>query len=70
MALLDRGWGKPTQPLAGDAEAGPLAIDFRWADATPAQLAPEPELIANAGDTEEDVIVVFAATSASADASR
>ena len=42
VALLDRGWGKPTQPLAGDADAAPLAIDFRWADATPAQSTPEP----------------------------
>jgi len=22
--LLDRGWGKPTQPLSGDEEAGPI----------------------------------------------
>src|SRR5215467_2692408 len=25
-ALLDRGWGKPTQPVAGDDEAGPVRI--------------------------------------------
>src|SRR5215510_12936646 len=25
-ALLDRGWGKPTQPIAGDDEAGPVRI--------------------------------------------
>ena len=42
VALLDRGWGKPTQPLAGDADAAPLVVDFRWADATPAQSTPEP----------------------------
>jgi len=24
--LLDRGWGKPTQPLAGDADEPPIAI--------------------------------------------
>jgi hypothetical protein len=23
-AILDRGWGKPTQPLAGDAEMAPI----------------------------------------------
>lgn len=55
VALLDRGWGKPTQPLAGDRNA-PLAIDFRWADATPAQSAPEPEPISDGGDID----VVFA----------
>ena len=25
-ALLDRGWGKPTQPIAGDDEAGPMRV--------------------------------------------
>src|SRR5215211_3967901 len=25
-AMLDRGWGKPTQPIAGDDEAGPVRI--------------------------------------------
>lgn len=25
-ALLDRGWGKPTQPIAGDAEMPPIAM--------------------------------------------
>src|SRR5205809_920571 len=33
--LLDRGFGKPTQPLSGDPDGAPMAIDFRWADATP-----------------------------------
>ena len=27
-SLLDRGWGKATQPIAGDEESGPIAI--RW----------------------------------------
>ena len=31
IALLDRGWGKPKQPIAGDADR-PLIVDFRWAD--------------------------------------
>jgi len=53
--LLDRGYGRATQPLAGDADAAPLAIDFRWADATP-QPAPEPEPVCDAGDID----VVFA----------
>lgn len=27
-ALLDRGWGKPTQPISGDEDGAPLVI--RW----------------------------------------
>lgn len=26
QALLDRGWGKPTQPLSGDEDGAPIAI--------------------------------------------
>lgn len=26
QALLDRGWGKPTQPISGDDDAAPIAI--------------------------------------------
>ena len=26
--LLDRGWGRPTQPLAGDAEEPPVGIEI------------------------------------------
>ena len=37
--LLDRGYGKSTQPLAGDRSAGPMHVTFTWADATP---PPEP----------------------------
>jgi hypothetical protein len=33
--LLDRGYGRATQPLSGDNSGGPLAIDFRWADSVP-----------------------------------
>ena len=29
-ALLDRGWGKPAQPVDGDGEGGPIAMVFRW----------------------------------------
>src|SRR5690242_17820691 len=32
--LLDRGYGKATTIISGDEPARPLAIDFRWADAT------------------------------------
>jgi hypothetical protein len=32
VALLDRGWGKPTQPIAGDEER-PAIIEFRWGPA-------------------------------------
>src|SRR3954447_22241066 len=39
--ILDRGYGRPTQHVGGDAEAGPLRVDFRWAD--PPQPSPEPE---------------------------
>jgi hypothetical protein len=28
VALLDRGWGKPTQTIAGDAEAGPVIVEI------------------------------------------
>lgn len=30
-ALLDRGWGKPTQMIGGDAEAGPVKTVVTWA---------------------------------------
>jgi hypothetical protein len=33
--LLDRGFGKATQHIAGDETTTPLAIDFCWADAAP-----------------------------------
>src|SRR3954453_24205308 len=41
--ILDRGYGRPTQALVGEAGSTPLLIDFRWADA-PEQptSAPEP----------------------------
>ena len=47
-ALLDRAWGRRTTAgfIAGDADSAPIAVDFRWADATPAQPAPEPAPIA------------------------
>jgi hypothetical protein len=39
VALLDRGWGRPTQPLAGDEERPPAVITFQWAAATPPDAA-------------------------------
>jgi hypothetical protein len=57
IALLDRGFGRVTQPISGDASGPPLQVDFRWADATPAQSAPEPHPINDASDMD----VVFAA---------
>ena len=29
-ALLDRGWGKPTQPVDGDGEGGPVQLVVKW----------------------------------------
>lgn len=57
VALLDRGWGKPTQRIAGEADGPPLAIDFKWADATP-QAAPE----LNGSETDAGFVVTFAET--------
>jgi hypothetical protein len=57
--LLDRGFGKATQPISGDADAAPVAIEFTWGPATP-QLMTEPE-----AEIEEDAagsfLVAFAA---------
>lgn len=29
-ALLDRGWGKPTQPVDGDGDGGPVHLKVTW----------------------------------------
>lgn len=29
-ALLDRGWGKPAQPVDGDGEGGPVQLTVTW----------------------------------------
>ena len=47
--LLDRGFGRSTQLLSGDATGAPIAYSFRWADALPH----EPEPIAEADDTND-----------------
>jgi len=59
-ALLDRGWGRPTTFIAGDASAAPLLIDFRWALATPepedtSMLVATPATAAAIDGTEEDL---------------
>jgi hypothetical protein len=33
--LLDRGFGKATQHIGGDVDAGPIHYTFSWASATP-----------------------------------
>ena len=58
IALLDRGFGKATQPVSGDANGVPIAYSFRWADATTPP-EPEPEAIDDASDAD-DVEVLFA----------
>lgn len=30
VALLDRGWGKPTQPIDGDGQGGPVRMVVAW----------------------------------------
>lgn len=39
--LLDRGFGKATQPLSGDADA-PLHVEFTWGPAIQSATEPEP----------------------------
>jgi hypothetical protein len=57
--LLDRGFGRPTQPLSGDADAPPLAIEFTWGPAIPQPMA-EREAIEE--DATSGFIVSFATT--------
>jgi hypothetical protein len=51
--LLDRGYGKSTQPLATDTNQ-PLVVDFRWADAVPAVTTAAPVIEAAPVDAESD----------------
>jgi hypothetical protein len=30
QTLLDRGWGKPTQPVDGDGQGGPVKVVVTW----------------------------------------
>jgi hypothetical protein len=40
IALLDRGWGRPSQPIGGDEERGPINYSFSWAATPPEAGAP------------------------------
>jgi hypothetical protein len=51
-ALLDRGFGKPTQPLAADAEM-PAVIQFRWAPAAETLETPRLALTIDGGDADD-----------------
>jgi hypothetical protein len=50
---LDRGFGRPTQHVAGDADAAPIAYSFEWA---PAQSQPNamPAIDAESTTADED----------------
>lgn len=39
-ALLDRGWGKPTQPVSGDDDAAPIIHEIRRTIVRPHDPAP------------------------------
>jgi hypothetical protein len=53
--ILDRGYGKATQPVSGDPDGPPIAVDFRWADATPVVTVETID-----ADDDADVVVTFA----------
>jgi hypothetical protein len=55
--LLDRGYGKATQPLSGDPDGPPLAVDFRWADALSAPMRGDDVI-----ESDDPVLVTFATT--------
>jgi hypothetical protein len=55
--LLDRGFGRPVQPVSGDADAPPLAIEFTWA---PAITQPTPARAAVEEDATSGFVVAFA----------
>ena len=55
--LLDRGFGKATQPVSGDSDAPPLAVEFTWANAI--QQTTEREALDE--DAAAGILVTFAA---------
>ena len=57
--LLDRGFGKATQPLSGDPDGPPLAIEFTWGPAIP---QPMTEREAIEEDASSGFVVSFATT--------
>jgi hypothetical protein len=56
--LLDRGYGKATQPLSGDPDGPPLAIEFTWGPAIPQPLTEREAIEEDAGS---GFVVSFAA---------
>jgi len=56
--LLDRAYGRPTQPLSGDPDGPPVAIEFTWGPALPQPMT-EGEAIEE--DAAGSFIVAFAA---------
>jgi hypothetical protein len=56
--LLDRGYGKATQPLSGDADGPPLAIEFTWGPAIPQPMTEREAIEEDAGS---GFVVSFAA---------
>jgi hypothetical protein len=54
--LLDRAYGRATQPVSGDDSAAPIAYSFRWADALPPP-PHEPEAVE---DAATGILVTFA----------
>lgn len=55
QALLDRGYGKPQQEIAG-AEDRPLAIAFSWAPATGVVATPDPTPVIDATSDQLKVV--------------
>jgi hypothetical protein len=63
IALLDRGFGRPVQMVAGEREL-PVSIEFKWADADPAPAVKAAEhvvrqAIAGAADEAETTDVIW-----------
>jgi hypothetical protein len=57
VALLDRGWGRPTQVIAGDEER-PVSISFEWAPAALSAVATEADT-GNGTRTAEPLVLEF-----------
>jgi hypothetical protein len=59
--LLDRGFGKATQHLAGDENSGPIHCTFEWAPATPQLQGNTPTIEGQpAGEAERRLELVWA----------
>ena len=41
--ILDRAWGKPTQPVDGNGEGGPVMLQIAWLPSEGADRPTEPE---------------------------